>query len=187
MKLTEAPIQGLYIIEPKVFEDSRGYFMETFNQKAFAEVGINVSFVQDNESCSSKGVIRGLHYQLAPFAQSKLVRVIAGEILDVALDLRLNSPTYGKHFSILLNSQSKKQLFIPHGFAHGFSVLSETAVVQYKCDSLYNPSAERGIQFNDPALSIDWMVKDDQATISPKDLVHPLFADAEKNFTYGKK
>ncbi|MBN1989175.1 MAG: dTDP-4-dehydrorhamnose 3,5-epimerase [Bacteroidales bacterium] len=187
MRLTEAPIQGLYIIEPNVFEDSRGYFMETFNQKAFAEAGITISFVQDNESCSAKGVIRGLHYQLAPFAQSKLVRVITGDILDVALDLRLNSPTYGKHFSIKLNAKNKRQLFIPQGFAHGFSVLSETAVVQYKCDSLYKPSAERGILYNDPMLNIDWMVKHNQALISPKDHVHPLFADAEKNFNYGKR
>ncbi|MGE0077951.1 MAG: dTDP-4-dehydrorhamnose 3,5-epimerase [Bacteroidales bacterium] len=185
MKVTKTDIPDLLIIEPKVFEDSRGYFFESFNLSKYKDLGIDITFIQDNESKSSFGVIRGLHYQLSPYSQTKLVRAVQGKILDVAVDIRQNSPTFGKHFSIELSTENKIQLLIPKGFAHGFSVLSETATVFYKCDNLYTPEAERGIQYNDPQLNIDWKINSEQAIISSKDKVYPEFSNAEMNFIYG--
>ena len=187
MKLIETPIPDLYIVEPKVFEDARGYFFESYNQQVFSDKGLNLMFVQDNESKSSRDVLRGLHYQLAPYSQTKLIRVIEGTILDVAVDIRKNSPTFGKHFSIELSGKNKQQLLIPKGFAHGFSVLSDFVIVNYKCDSLYQPSAERGILYNDPELNIDWKIDLESAIISAKDKVNPTLSNAEMNFLYGKQ
>ncbi|MFY9154059.1 MAG: dTDP-4-dehydrorhamnose 3,5-epimerase [Prolixibacteraceae bacterium] len=184
MKIIETPIPGLLIIEPRVFADERGYFFESFSQAKFAENGLIPSFVQDNESKSSYGVIRGLHYQLAPWSQTKLVRVVQGEVYDVAVDLREGSPTFGQWYGLEISAENKKQFLIPKGFAHGFSVLSETAIFSYKCDALYNPSAERGIRLDDPALNIDWKVPFEKAIISPKDLQSPSLSDAEMNFKY---
>lgn len=185
MKVVETPLKDLYIVEPKVFDDPRGYFFESFNSKTFADYGIEVNFLQDNESFSSFGTIRGLHYQLAPYAQSKLVRVIQGRILDVAVDIRIGSPTFGKHFAVELNDNSKQMLYVSRGFAHGFSVLSNNAIVVYKCDGLYNSNAERGICFNDPDLAIDWRINEEDAIVSAKDNVLPLFNSIETNFVYG--
>lgn len=175
-------IQGLVIVEPTVFEDNRGHFFESYNEARFKEAGITAAFIQDNQSRSSYGVIRGLHYQQRPHAQAKLVRVLDGIILDVAVDIRKASPTYGQHFAIELSSENKAQLFIPEGFAHGFSVLSETAVVLYKCNAFYAKSSEGGILFNDPQLSIDWKVEKNKILISDKDLDLPHFANAVFNF-----
>lgn len=182
MTLTETGFEGLTIIEPKVFEDARGYFMETFNQQKFIDLGVNSRWVQDNQSKSSRGVIRGLHYQLRPKAQAKLIRVIEGEIYDVAVDLRKDSNTFGKWFGIVLSSDNKKQLLVPHGFAHGFSVLSETATVLYKCDSLYSPDMERGISPLDSVLNIDWRLNKKEYILSEKDIQNPDFKHAEYNF-----
>jgi dTDP-4-dehydrorhamnose 3,5-epimerase len=182
MKITETGFNGLLIIEPLVHADSRGYFMESFNRDTFNKAGISFNPVQDNESSSVKGVIRGLHYQLRPFDQAKLIRVIEGKIMDVALDIRRSSKTYGKWFGVELNSENKKQLFIPRGFAHGYSVLSKKAIIQYKCDNLYKPAYERGIAINDPSLGIDWKTDISEAIISDKDLKNPHFHDAENNF-----
>lgn len=184
MEITETGIPNLLIITPKVFEDSRGYFFESYNSEIFEKFGLSQEWIQDNQSKSSYGVIRGLHYQLAPFSQSKLVRVISGRILDVALDIRSGSPTFGKHFTIELSDENKKQLLIPKGFAHGFSVLSDTAIVLYKCDALYKHEEERGILFNDPSLGIDWQISDNKAIVSAKDKVHPAFENADLNFVY---
>jgi dTDP-4-dehydrorhamnose 3,5-epimerase len=181
MEIIKTDFEGLYIIQPKVFSDSRGYFFESFNQKEFEAAGISFLPVQDNESRSMSGVIRGLHYQLKPFDQAKLIRVILGSIYDVAVDLRRNKPTFGRWFGIGLDSDSKSQLFIPRGFAHGFSVLSDFAIIQYKCDNIYNPQYERGILFSDPALNIDWKIKGAQV-VSDKDLKHPLLGGIENNF-----
>ena len=182
MNFTEIGLHGLLIIQPKIFNDSRGYFFESFNQNRFHNEGINFIPVQDNESRSSKGVIRGLHYQLNPHAQAKLIRVVEGKIFDVALDLRSESPTFGKWFGLELDSETKKQLLIPRGFAHGFSVLSQIAVIQYKCDNTYNPAFERGINLRDPLLNIDWKTGDSEVIISEKDMKNPDFREAEKNF-----
>jgi len=182
MKIETTPIQDLVIINPTVFEDERGYFMESFNQQSLQEAGINIHFVQDNQSFSKRGTLRGLHYQNPPFAQTKLVRVLQGEIMDVAVDLRKNSPTYGQHFAIRLSAENKKQLLIPQGFAHGFSVLSETAVVLYKCDQFYNKASEGGIRFDDPALNIDWGIDLKTAIVSEKDLELPNFSDCNSRF-----
>jgi dTDP-4-dehydrorhamnose 3,5-epimerase len=184
MEITETGLPNLLIITPKVFEDSRGYFFESYNSEVFEKFGLSQEWIQDNQSKSSYGVIRGLHYQLAPFSQSKLVRVISGRILDVALDIRRGSPTFGKHFTIELSDENKKQLLIPKGFAHGFSVLSDTAIVLYKCDALYKHEEERGILFNDPSLGIDWQISDNKAIVSAKDKVHPAFENADLNFVY---
>lgn len=186
MRLVETNIPDLFIIEPKVFGDSRGYFLESYNQKVLSENGINVTFIQDNESKSNKNVLRGLHYQLAPYAQTKLIRVIDGYILDVVVDIRTGSPTFGKHFSIELSGENKNQLFIPKGFAHGFSVLSDSAIVNYKCDVFYQPDAERGILYNDPALKIDWKIDLETAIVSAKDKVNAVLSAAEMNFKYGE-
>ncbi|MEI9808555.1 MAG: dTDP-4-dehydrorhamnose 3,5-epimerase [Bacteroidota bacterium] len=184
MPFVETGIPDLLVFEPKVFGDSRGYFFESFNEKNFTERGIGVKFVQDNESSSAYGVIRGLHYQLAPYTQAKLIRVIEGSILDVVADMRRGSPAYGKSFSLELTGENKKQLFIPAGFAHGFSVLSEKAVVLYKCDKFYNRESEDGIRYDDPQLNIDWKIPADKAIISDKDKSLPLFADGKANFHY---
>ena len=184
MNIIKTEIPGLLIIEPKVFEDHRGYFLESYNENLFKQHGIDVRFVQDNESKSSFGVLRGLHYQLEPYSQTKLVRVLQGKVMDVALDLRKGSPTFGKWFAIELSAENKKQFLIPKGFAHGFSVLSETAIFSYKCDDFYKPDAERGILFNDPALNIDWGLDLLKAVVSEKDHHNPIFEKAEINFTY---
>jgi dTDP-4-dehydrorhamnose 3,5-epimerase len=182
MILTETSFEGLVIIEPRVFEDERGYFMETYNQQNFNKLNIHTNWVQDNQSKSSRGVIRGLHYQLNPQAQAKLIRVIEGEIYDVVLDLRKDAKTFGKWYGLHISSDNKKQFLVPHGFAHGFSVLSETATVLYKCDSLYSPELERGITPTDPDLNIDWMVKSEEMILSEKDLKNPSFKNSEYNF-----
>lgn len=182
MNITETGLKGLLIIQPNIFTDSRGYFFESFNQNRFQDAGITFVPVQDNESRSSKGVIRGLHYQLNPHAQAKLIRVVEGKIFDVAVDLRRESQTYGKWFGVELDSETKKQLYVPRGFAHGFSVLSTIAVIQYKCDNIYNQASERGINLNDPFLNIDWKTGESESIISEKDLKAPDFREAEKNF-----
>lgn len=182
MIITETYIKDLLIIEPKVFGDHRGYFFESWNTKLALSKGINFNPVQHNESSSSYGVVRGLHFQLSPFGQSKLVRVISGTVLDVAVDLRKDSATFGKHFSIELSGENKKQFLIPKGFAHGFSVLSEHAVFSYMCDEYYNPDSERGIAYNDSNLNIDWKIPEGKAIISQKDLTNPVFSEAEMNF-----
>lgn len=181
---TEFP--GLLIFEPVVFGDSRGYFYESYNEHVFAAEGIHLKFVQDNQSKSAYGVIRGLHYQQGQHAQTKLIRALQGSILDAVVDLRKGSPAYGKVFSTELSAENKKQLLIPKGFAHGFSVLSETAEVLYKCDVFYNKESEAGIMYNDPALNIDWKVPTDKAIISDKDLVHPYFANCKNSFVFEK-
>jgi dTDP-4-dehydrorhamnose 3,5-epimerase len=182
MKIIETGLKGLVIIKPVIHHDSRGYFFESFNQSVLKNAGIIFNPVQDNESKSSKGVIRGLHYQLHPFGQSKLIRVIEGKIYDVALDIRRDSATFGRWFGIELDAEMKDQLLIPKGFAHGFSVLSEIAIIQYKCDNLYNPQYERGIALNDPALNIDWKLGSANPLISEKDLKHPALKDADINY-----
>ncbi|RKS99997.1 dTDP-4-dehydrorhamnose 3,5-epimerase [Flavobacterium sp. 123] len=182
MTIEKTAIEDLVIINPIVFEDSRGYFFEAYNQAKFQENGMEYQFIQDNQSFSKRGVIRGLHLQINPFAQAKLVRVLEGEILDVAVDLRKDSPTYGQHFSVLLSAENKKQLMVPHGFAHGFSVLSETASVMYKVDQLYHKDSERGIRFDDPTLAIDWQLNADEVIVSDKDLILPSFNDIDWEF-----
>jgi dTDP-4-dehydrorhamnose 3,5-epimerase len=173
MEVIKTEIEGLYVIEPCVFEDDRGYFFESFNQKEFDEKVGPVRFVQDNESRSQYGVVRGLHFQRGEHAQGKLVRVVVGSVLDVAVDLRPGSPTYGKHVAVELTAENHRQFFIPRGFAHGFSVLSETAVFQYKCDNLYCPSSEGGIIWNDPDIAIDWRIPVSDVIVSEKDTRHP--------------
>ena len=175
MKGVETGFEGLFVLEPRVFADERGYFFESFNSQTFKNNGLDFEWVQDNQSQSKYGVVRGLHFQKPPYAQTKLIRVLKGEILDVVVDLRHDMPTYGKSFSIVLSSQNHLQLLIPKGFAHGFSVLSEEADVMYKCDALYNKESESGILFNDPKLGIDWQVEQDKMVVSDKDLVLPAF------------
>lgn len=182
MPFSTCEIPGLVIVEPAVFEDSRGYFFESYNLQQFQQNGVTAQFVQDNQSKSSYGVIRGLHYQLNPHAQAKLVRVLEGTILDVAVDIRKGSPTYGQHFALELSADNKKQLYIPEGFAHGFSVLSETAVVLYKCNAFYNKQSEGGIRYNDGKLGIDWKVDLSKAIISEKDQQLPDFDNCINNF-----
>jgi len=182
MKVFETGFNGLIVIKPTIHTDPRGYFFESYNQQVLKNAGITFNSVQDNESKSSKGVIRGLHYQLEPFGQAKLIRVIEGRIYDVALDLRRDSVTFGKWFGTELDSEKKDQFLIPVGFAHGFSVLSDTAIIQYKCSSVYNPQYERGISLNDPELDINWKLGSATPLISEKDLKQPLMKDAEYNF-----
>ncbi|MDR3705952.1 MAG: dTDP-4-dehydrorhamnose 3,5-epimerase [Paludibacteraceae bacterium] len=186
MEVIKTEIPDLVIIKSKVFEDARGYFTEAYNEQTFKDNGINIKFCQDNRSKSSYGVIRGLHYQLNPASQSKLVSVIVGTVYDVAVDLRKGSPTFGKWVGVELSDENHLQFLIPQGFAHGFSVLSETAIFSYKCDNFYTPALDRGILHTDPALNIDWKIPADKAVISDKDTKHPLLADAETNFTYSK-
>ncbi len=181
MIATQTHLQGCFLIEPRVFEDERGYFFESYNHMQFSDViGYSIKFVQDNESESSKGVLRGLHYQIGDFAQAKLVRVIKGKVLDIAVDLRENSKTFGEHFSVELCEHHKKQLFVPRGFAHGFIVLSDTAIFSYKCDNYYNKVSEGGIIYNDKQLNIDWKFSEDNFTISEKDLELPTFENRIK-------
>jgi dTDP-4-dehydrorhamnose 3,5-epimerase len=182
MKIIDTGFKGLLVLKPTIHSDNRGYFFESFNQALFQNAGITFSPVQDNESKSLKGVIRGLHYQLKPFDQSKIIRVIEGRIFDVALDIRKDSLTYGKWYGIELEAETKDQLFIPRGFAHGFSVLSDIAVIQYKCDNVYNPLYERGIDIKDPDLDINWKTGSTVPVISEKDLKHPYLKNAENNF-----
>ena len=182
MEVKKTAIEGVYIIEPRVFEDARGYFFESFSQREFDEKIGPVTFVQDNESKSSYGVMRGLHFQCPPFTQSKLVRCVKGAVLDVAVDIRKGSPTYGQHVAVELTEENHLQFFIPKGFAHGFSVLSETAVFQYKCDEFYHPEADGGIRILDDSLGIDWRIPTDHAILSEKDTKHPLLKDFESPF-----
>ena len=178
MKIIETEIQGLFIIEPDVYGDSRGYFFESFNKRRFEEqTGISVDFVQDNESRSTYGVVRGLHFQKPPHAQAKLVRVVSGRVLDVAVDLREGSPTYGKHVAVELSGENHRQVFIPKGFAHGFSVLSEEAVFQYKCDDYYAPETEGAVAWDDPDIAIDWRIPADDMILSEKDKKHPRLSE----------
>jgi len=186
VKFIKTEIPEVVIIEPKVFGDARGYFTETFRRDKFEEaVGYRVDFLQDNESKSSYGVFRGLHYQLPPFAQSKLVRVVSGRVLDVAVDIRTGSPTFGQNVAVELSEENKRQVFVPRGFAHGFVVLSETAVFVYKVDNYYSAESDRGIAYNDPALNIDWQIDPDALQLSEKDQKQPLLADADKLFDFG--
>ena len=184
MNVVKTDIEGVVIIEPKVFEDARGYFLESFSQREFEERVAPITFVQDNESKSSHGVMRGLHFQAPPYAQSKLVRCVKGRVLDVAVDIRKGSPTYGKHVAVLLTEDNHKQLFIPKGFAHGFAVLSETAVFQYKCDEFYHPEVDGGINITDESLGIDWLLDKNKIKLSVKDTKHPMFKDFDSPFTY---
>lgn len=186
MKVSQTDIPGVVIIEPRVFEDARGYFFESYNKKDFDAQLRPVDFVQDNESRSTYGVVRGLHYQKGRHSQSKLVRVLQGRVLDIAVDIRRGSPTFGKHVAVELSGENKRQLFIPRGFAHGFAVLSPEAVFQYKCDNFYAPQAEGAIAWNDPALGIDWGIPVHDVVLSEKDSRHPLLADcpAEDLFDY---
>lgn len=184
MPFIETGIPGLLVFEPKVFKDSRGHFFESYNAQTFLQQGINIEFVQDNQSRSCYGVIRGLHFQNPPHAQAKLVRALQGTILDVAVDIRNGSPTYGKSFAIELSAENKKQLFIPAGFAHGFSVISEIAEVLYKCDNYYNKESEGGILYNDASLNIDWKIPADKAIISDKDIKNAPFAEQRSKFNY---
>lgn len=177
MNVISTNIDGVVIIEPRVFEDARGYFFESFSQREFNEKVKPVDFVQDNESKSTFGVIRGLHFQRPPYAQSKLVRCVRGAVLDVAVDIRKESPTYGQHVAVELTEDNHRQIFIPKGFAHGFAVLSDIAVFQYKCDEFYHPESEGGISLLDSELGIDWKIPTDKAILSPKDTKHPLFKD----------
>lgn len=184
MEIIKTDIEGLVIIEPKIFEDARGYFFESFSQREFESKIGPVNFVQDNESKSSFGVMRGLHFQRPPHTQSKLVRCVRGKVLDVAVDLRKGSPSYGLHVAVELSEDNHRQFFIPKGFAHGFVVLSPTAVFQYKCDAFYAPEADGGISIMDESLGIDWQVPMDEAILSPKDMQHPLLKDFETPFEF---
>ena len=177
MTATETKLKGCFIIEPSVFNDPRGYFFESFNQSKFNElIGKTIDFVQDNESFSSKGVLRGLHFQTGAYAQAKLVRVVKGTVLDVVVDMRKESPTFSKHFSIELSEDNKRQLFVPRGFAHGFIVLSDTAIFSYKCDNFYDKASEQGLRYDDPTLGIDWKLPSNEFIVSEKDLVLPTLS-----------
>ena len=181
MNFIPTKLEGCYVLEPKIFNDERGYFLESYNENTFQNgIGKRVQFVQDNQSFSSKGVLRGLHYQTREHAQAKLVRVLQGEVLDIAVDVRPDSKTFGQHFSVLLSAENQKQFFIPRGFAHGFLVLSETATFFYKCDNFYNKESEGGIIYNDPSLNIDWKFPKEELIISDKDLILPNLENAKK-------
>lgn len=187
MEIIQTDIKDVFIIEPRVFKDARGYFFESFSQREFDEkvtpiLGHNIRFVQDNESMSSYGVMRGLHFQRPPYTQSKLVRCVRGAVLDVAVDIRKGSPTYGKHVAVELTEENHRQFFVPRGFAHGFAVLSETAVFQYKCDEFYHPEADGGISIKDNSLGIDWRIPMDKALLSEKDTKHAMLATFDSPF-----
>ena len=184
MEVIKTKIEGIVIIEPRIFKDARGYFYESFSQKEFDEKVMPIRFVQDNESMSTYGVMRGLHFQRPPFTQSKLVRCCRGAILDIAVDIRKGSPTYGQHVAIELTEENHRQLFIPRGFAHGFAVLSDVAVLQYKCDNFYAPQADAGIQLRDKDLSIDWQIPTENAILSENDIKHPCLKDFDSPFDY---
>lgn len=185
MELIRTEIEGPVIIEPRIFGDERGYFYESYSQREFEEKVCKTVFVQDNQSKSCYGVLRGLHFQKPPYAQSKLVRVVKGKVLDVAVDIRKGSPTFGKHVAVELTEDNHRQLFVPRGFAHGFAVLSEEAVFQYKCDSFYAPQSEGAIAWNDPELGIDWKLSPEEVILSAKDKTHPCLKDADIPFVYG--
>lgn len=182
MNFIETVLEGVFIIEPRVFTDARGYFFESYSKAAFEAFGLRYDFVQDNQSKSSYGTVRGLHFQKGEHAQAKLVRVLEGRVLDVAVDIRRASPTYGQHVAVELSAENNRQLLIPRGFAHGFSVLSDTAVFAYKCDNLYCRESEGGIRFDDPTLAIDWRIDMDKALTSDKDKQHPYFTEFESCF-----
>lgn len=182
MEVIKTAIEGVVIIEPRIFKDARGYFFESFSQKEFNEKVMPINFVQDNESMSSYGVMRGLHYQKMPYTQSKLVRCVKGAVLDVAVDIRKGSPTFGQHVAVELTEENHLQFFVPRGFAHGFAVLSKTAIMQYKCDNFYAPQADAGIQLLDEELGIDWRIPTAKALLSEKDLKHPCLRDAVLDF-----
>ena len=182
MEVIHTAINGVVIIEPRIFGDNRGYFFESFSQREFEEKVCRTPFVQDNESKSIAGVVRGLHFQKPPFTQSKLVRVVRGAVLDVAVDIRKGSPTYGQHVAVELTEDNHRQFFVPRGFAHGFAVLSDEAIFQYKCDNYYAPQSEGAIAWNDPALGIDWRVPTENRILSEKDMHHPLLADLDSPF-----
>lgn len=184
MEVIKTDIEGVVIIEPRVFKDARGYFFESFSQREFQEKVRPINFVQDNESMSSYGVMRGLHFQRPPYAQSKLVRCVKGKVLDVAVDIRKGSPTYGKYVAVELSEENHRQFFIPRGFAHGFAVLSETAVFQYKCDNFYAPEADGGISIQDNSLGIDWQIPAESAILSEKDMKHLCLKDFDSPFNY---
>lgn len=184
MEIIKTGIEGLLILEPRIFQDARGYFFESFSQREFEERVGHVHFVQDNESMSTYGVMRGLHFQSPPYTQTKLVRCVSGAVLDVAVDIRQGSPTYGQHVAVELTAENHRQFFIPKGFAHGFAVLSETAVFQYKCDEFYHPEADAGISILDVSLGIDWRIPTDKAILSDKDTRHGMLADFQSPFTY---
>ena len=182
MKALPTSIEGVYILEPRVFKDARGYFFESYSKKDFEAAVGKIDFVQDNESCSTKGVIRGLHFQKPPYSQAKLVRCVVGKVLDVAVDLRKDSPTYGQHVAVELSEDNHREFFIPKGFAHGFEVLSDVAVFQYKCDDYYHPESEGGLSAFDPALGINWLTPKAEAIVSEKDTRHPLLAEFDSPF-----
>jgi dTDP-4-dehydrorhamnose 3,5-epimerase len=184
MPFVKTDFPGLLVYEPRVFEDSRGYFFESYNFESFKAEGVDITFVQDNQAKSSYGVVRGLHYQLPPFAQTKLVRALQGSILDVVVDLRVGSPTFGKVYSIELSAENKKQLLVPKGFAHGYSVLSETSEVMYKCDAFYNKQSEGGLLYSDPTLNIDWKVPADKAIVAEKDMANPTLENILNTFVF---
>lgn len=184
MEVIKTAIEGVVIIEPKVFEDQRGYFFESFSQREFEAKVRKINFVQDNESMSSYGVMRGLHFQRPPYTQSKLVRCVRGKVLDVAVDIRKGSPTYGQHVAVELSEDNHRQFFVPRGFAHGFAVLSDTAVFQYKCDNFYAPQADGGISIKDESLGIDWKIPTDMAILSEKDTLHSCLKDFDSPFSY---
>lgn len=184
MEIIKTDIPGVVILEPRIFRDSRGYFFESFSQRDFFDKVAPVEFVQDNESMSTRGVMRGLHFQRPPHAQAKLVRCVRGRVLDVAVDIRVGSPTYGRHVAVELTEENHRQFFIPRGFAHGFAVLSDEAVFQYKCDNYYAPQSDGGIAITDPALNIDWHLDPSEAILSEKDTHHPLLADFNSPFTF---
>lgn len=186
MTIIKTEIEGPLILEPRVFEDARGYFFESYSKREFDKQVGPVEFVQDNESCSSFGVIRGLHFQRPPYCQAKLVRCVKGRVLDVAVDIRKGSPTYGKHVAVELSDENHRQFFIPHGFAHGFSVLSDVAVFQYKCDNYYHPEADGGISILDGSLGIDWQIDPAEAILSEKDKRHCMLMDFDSPFEFGK-
>lgn len=186
MEIIKTDIDGVLILKPRVFTDARGYFFESYSKRDFDDaVGRKVDFVQDNESRSSRGVMRGLHFQRPPFAQAKLVRCTRGAVLDVAVDLRMGSPSYGRHVAVELSEENRQMLFVPRGFAHGFAVLSDVAVFQYKCDNYYAPQAEGGVSILDASLGIDWRIATDEAILSDKDIQHPMFKNFESPFSYG--
>lgn len=187
MEIFETALEGVLIMEPRVFKDARGYFFESFSQREFDEKVRPIRFVQDNESMSTYGVVRGLHYQRMPYTQSKLVRCVKGRVLDVAVDIRRGSPTFGQHVAVELSEENHRQLFIPRGFAHGFSVLSDVAVFQYKCDNFYHPEADAGIQLMDEALGIDWRIPIGQAILSEKDIHHARLCDVVLDFDINDK
>lgn len=184
MEIIKTDIEGLIIIKPQIFKDSRGYFFESFSQREFNEKVTPIQFVQDNESCSSYGVMRGLHFQKPPYSQSKLVRCVKGSVLDVAVDIRKGSPTYGKHVAVELSAENHLQFFIPKGFAHGYAVLSKEAIFQYKCDEFYTPQSEGGIQLMDESLGINWPISADKAILSEKDKKYPKLSEITSDFDY---